>query len=332
MLKEELNFLNPGQETFMQLWKSYGTAEDVFTGNEGPIKSTRYSRFAVVAWPVSRHLENALNLMSAELAVEELLSRRPVDAIVLRSFLDAVVVRYGFGPFYREADLAALFLTKYCPRLGDLNGNETMIPTIIKVANTYAWSAVGALLDVLGNQTDLYQFYETPGDSEMELLLQVADAVNDTKARQDLIKMAVEKDLKLRTSKVVDMFWKHIILPGDTEVFKSMTDKVTQKKPSELGPFVQVFSKYIDKRDTTGKFAVLEAIAASRQFAIDLKHDNLWEASFILQVVEGDEPVLTITKTREWFDDSQKKLVQHKEEMAQLTEHYNSSRKKARHD
>ncbi|OWZ11699.1 hypothetical protein PHMEG_00015244 [Phytophthora megakarya] len=32
-----------------RLWKSYGTPEDVYTGNEGPIKSTKYSRFTIIA-------------------------------------------------------------------------------------------------------------------------------------------------------------------------------------------------------------------------------------------------------------------------------------------
>ncbi|KAJ8569204.1 hypothetical protein ON010_g6058 [Phytophthora cinnamomi] len=239
-----------------KLWKFYGTAENVFTGNEGPIKSTRYSRFAVVAWPVSRHLEIVLNLMSAKLAVEELLSRRPVDAIELRSFPDAVVVRYGLSPFYRGTIKASVrFSRSFCELMLDVGEAD--------LATMFLTNTVGAaLLDVLGNQTDVLQFYETPGDSEMELLLQMADAVDDAKARQDLVKMAVEMDLKLQTSKVVDMFWKHVILPGDTEMFKSMTDKVMQKKPSELYPFVQVFSKCVDKRDTTCKFAVLEAIAA----------------------------------------------------------------------
>ncbi|KAE9300951.1 hypothetical protein PF008_g22882 [Phytophthora fragariae] len=106
--------------------------------------------------------------------------------------------------------------------------------------------------------------YETPGDSEMELLLQVADAVDDAGARQDLIKMAAGKDLKLRTFNDVDMFWKHVILPSDAQVFKAMADKILKKEPSELGPFVECFSKYVDKRDTTGKFAVLEEIASKR--------------------------------------------------------------------
>ncbi|KAI9983701.1 hypothetical protein PInf_007768 [Phytophthora infestans] len=71
ILSKKLNFLNPSHETFLQFWKAFGNTEDVYTGNEGPIKSTKYGRFAIIAWPVVRHLENVANLMSAELAVEE---------------------------------------------------------------------------------------------------------------------------------------------------------------------------------------------------------------------------------------------------------------------
>ncbi|KAE9035918.1 hypothetical protein PR003_g9775 [Phytophthora rubi] len=407
-----LNFLNPGQETFMQLWKAYGNAEDVYTGNEGPIKSTRYSRFAIVAWPASRNLENVLSLMSAELAVEELLSRRPVDASTLRWFLDAVSARYALGPSNRvarkaslrfsrsfcellldasDADLAKRFFRDYCPRLGNLHGNDTIIPVIIKVVKAFAWGDVGeALLDVLGNRTGMFQ-YETPGDSEMELLLQVADAVDDAGARQDLIKMAAGKDLKLRTFNDVDMFWKNVILPSDAQVFKAMADKILKKEPSELGPFVECFSKYVDKRDTTGKFAVLEEIASKRmgwlkeeierldkfdktfswkmpyaedpenpaieeflrgpeesmttedvkkfadihdakEFINSYKEENLYEASCNMQAVDGDEPFVTITKTREWFDNAQNKLARYRDELAKLTEHFNGPPKKARRD
>ncbi|RAW37808.1 hypothetical protein PC110_g5955 [Phytophthora cactorum] len=58
ILSKKPNFLNPANETFLQFWKAYGNSEDVYTGNEGPIKSTKYSRFAIVAWPAECHLEN----------------------------------------------------------------------------------------------------------------------------------------------------------------------------------------------------------------------------------------------------------------------------------
>lgn len=66
-LKDKLNFLNPDQETFAQLWGPHGsTHEEPSTGNDGPLRITKYSRFAIVAWPFTRHVENALKSMSVE--------------------------------------------------------------------------------------------------------------------------------------------------------------------------------------------------------------------------------------------------------------------------
>ncbi|EGZ25951.1 hypothetical protein PHYSODRAFT_326906 [Phytophthora sojae] len=333
-LKVYLNFLNPGKESFIQLWKAYGTAEDVYTGNDGPIKSTSF------------HLENLLNLVSEEVAVEELLSRRPVDATVLRNFLDKLLLDVG------DVDLAKLFLSTYCPYLGD---------------------------------------DETPGESEMELLLQVADMVEDARAQQDLIKLATEKNLELRSSKVIDMFMKHILLPADAQTFEQITGKIMKKKPKKLGLFIEVFSKYVDSSDTTGKFDVLETIASERMdwlkeeisrldqvdktfswkmpYAKDSIHPRIAaflqgpkrsmttegvakfadlhkakefvsyysyryrrKASFKMVAAQGNEPFVTITKTREWFDHAQKKLVQYREELAQPGEQFKGTPKKARHE
>ncbi|GMF51649.1 unnamed protein product [Phytophthora fragariaefolia] len=281
----KFNFLNPARKTLLQLWKGYGKVEDVYTGNEGPIKSTKYSRFAIVAWPITHHLLHVVIHMPAEFAVEELLSLRPVNAADLRNFLRAISARHGWGPanhpftmetsvrftrsFFEllvdagDVDLVKLFLTKYCPRLGNSYGNETAVPAIIKIANAFVWSEIGeSLLDILDNGFHLDG--ENRGHSNFELLLHVADSVNSAEAQQALLKMALEKELNLRTVKGVGIFWKRIIIPGDAQTFKEMRDKILKVKPSELGPFVEVFTKNIDDHDTTVKLGVLEVIAAKR--------------------------------------------------------------------
>lgn len=96
-LEQKLNFLNPGRETFLQLWKSFGSTDDVFTGNEGPIKMTKYHRFAIIAWPATRYFENVIKFMSAEIAAEAFVSCGSVDAAVLRSLLDTARVKHYWG-------------------------------------------------------------------------------------------------------------------------------------------------------------------------------------------------------------------------------------------
>lgn len=103
------------------------------------------------------------------------MAQKPVDAAALRTFLNAASTRLGSGKKYCENDdkasvrfcrafckllvdagnpeLVKFFFTKYCPRLGDLDENSTLIPVITKVVSAFDWSIIGeALLDVLGNK------------------------------------------------------------------------------------------------------------------------------------------------------------------------------------
>ncbi|CAI5727731.1 unnamed protein product [Peronospora destructor] len=130
--------------------------------------------------------------MSAELAVEDLASRKPVIAAELRTFLDAASSRYEWGVDDREQpcakasvrfcrsflnllvdvgdpELVQLFLSKFCPRLGKKKENASLIPGFVKIASTFSWDDVGeALLDVLGTKSRDYDYGE---ESAVELLL-----------------------------------------------------------------------------------------------------------------------------------------------------------------
>ncbi|KAG2784057.1 hypothetical protein Pcac1_g6256 [Phytophthora cactorum] len=250
ILSKKPNFLNPANETFLQFWKAYGNSEDVYTGNEGPIKSTKYSRFAIVAWPAECHLENVANLMSAELAVEELASRRPVDTAVLRSLLDTITTKYGWWEvstwkrtpkasvrFCRsfcellveanDLELTKLFISNFCPKLGFLAGNSTLIPVMTKIARAFAWDEIGeTLLNVLGNRTGKFNYYEKRGDSDMELLLLVAGGVDDGIAKQALITAAMTKEAyDLSSLDAVEILW-DVCRSGDKQTFDMVTSKI----------------------------------------------------------------------------------------------------------
>lgn len=78
------NFLNPTHQSNSELWMPHGTKKDKrYTGNEGPTASTKYSRFAVVAWPVARHLENAVKFLPMDIAVDILSTHQPADSAAL---------------------------------------------------------------------------------------------------------------------------------------------------------------------------------------------------------------------------------------------------------
>ncbi|CAH0493929.1 unnamed protein product [Peronospora farinosa] len=180
--------------------------------------------------------------MSAELAVEDLASRKPVSAAELRTFLDAASSRYDWGveDWWRRSlkvsirfcrsflnllvdvgdpELTKLFLSKYCPKLGQQHENASLIPAFIKIASTFSWDDVGeALLDVLGTQSPLSSYGE---DSALEMLLRVAAGLNDGVPRQALLAKALEKIEKekmvLHSSTAAEVLWKHAICLGDSQ-------------------------------------------------------------------------------------------------------------------
>ncbi|KAE8984473.1 hypothetical protein PR003_g24445 [Phytophthora rubi] len=238
--------------------------------------------------------------MSVELAVEALMPRRPMGAAVLRAFLDEASKKLGSGKKFWGCDdkasvrfcrsfcellvdagdpeLTRLFFTEFCPRLGELSDNTTLIPGITKVVQTFDWNDIGAaVLDVLGNRTREY-VEESDGESELELTLQVLDGLDDGAALQALLKMAValtikadtdpksrDESIDLNSSKVIGILWKHAIASSDNEAFETLVSHFMQKDPKELGPMIEVFSQYVGDLDEAGeKFTALASIAAKR--------------------------------------------------------------------
>ncbi|EGZ25971.1 hypothetical protein PHYSODRAFT_480540 [Phytophthora sojae] len=295
-----LNFLNPTQATFAQLWGRYGSSTEIpYTGNEGPTKHTEYSRFALVAWPAVQRVEAALEIMSVEVAVEALMARRPVGAADLRAFLDKASKRMAAAKgkwankekasvrFCRsfiellieagDPDLATLFVTRFCPRLGLLNENTSLIPGITKILKTFDWNEIGAaMLDVLREKN---QEFLRNGDSALELTLQVLDGLDDGAARQALLKLAmaltIEADTKppprgvkpvdLNSPKVTGILSKHALGASDNSIFETLANHFMQKDPKDLGPMLEACSQYVgDLDEESDRFSTLAAIAAKR--------------------------------------------------------------------
>ncbi|CAI5746346.1 unnamed protein product [Peronospora destructor] len=206
--------------------------------------------------------------MSAELAVEDLASRKPVSALELRTFLDAASAKFGWGVEDRgrhgaiasvrfcwsflnllvdvgDPELAKLFLSKFCPRLGKKKENASLIPGFIKIASTFSWDDVGeALLDVLGTQSPEYGYGE---DSAVELLLRVAAGFND-RALGRLYSLKLwrnrKEEMVLHSSTAAEALWSHAICLGDSQSFDMVTSKLDKMEPSELGPFGNVLAQH----------------------------------------------------------------------------------------
>ncbi|ETI37472.1 hypothetical protein F441_16352 [Phytophthora nicotianae CJ01A1] len=91
---EKLRFLNPGNETFSQLWKQFG--EDSLATQE---------RYAIVGWPASTNINSIIKLMGDIAAAEMALSDNRVDMIKVKEILQyrseqerqEPPYRYGYG-------------------------------------------------------------------------------------------------------------------------------------------------------------------------------------------------------------------------------------------
>ncbi|KAL4177240.1 hypothetical protein KRP22_002174 [Phytophthora ramorum] len=417
-LRDKLNFLNPGQETFTQLWEPHQSShEEAYTGNEGPTKTTTYSTYAIVAWPAAHHAQKAAEVMSVEHAVEALLEQKPVNAAALRTCLNIASTKLGSGKkswrgddkasvrFCRsfcellvdagDSALAKLFFSNYCPRLGELYENTTLIPGIIEITRTFDWNDIGEeLLDVLCNETHEYDDEGNCGETDVEMTLQVVDGLDDGAAQQALLKKAVERAIAsdskefetnaghedLSSSKVFGILWKHAIRSDDKQPFEAVVNHFDQKDPSELGPATEAFSPYFDDlEETDEKVAALVVLAAkrvkwledeiheldtpfswkmpnatfpdnsrlegflrggktsmntkglltfkglpeARKYATTCVREHQDGASFRMAAAgRGKEAFVTITKTRKWFDDNQKAIVQYKDELMNLKTRY----------
>ncbi|OWZ10454.1 hypothetical protein PHMEG_00016698 [Phytophthora megakarya] len=340
----KLNFLNPGNETYIQLWEPYGSSDleeteevpaekdaaESSTKKEGQpeVKTTKYSRYAIMAWPASQHVENSLKFMTVELAVEALLDKKPVSADMLRKFLVEAQTRLGSGkPYWGRDDIASvrfcrsfcellaqsgdLALTKefftVCPHLGMLHENTTLIPILVKILDTFDWGTIGeAVLDVLGHETEeLHEenllHEENPGASHLEMTLLVLDGLTDGPAQKALLKMAVDlfinADPQLMVStKAGGILSKHIVKPGEKENFDNIIRYLEDADPSALGEVIAAFSHHVDDfKDTIETFSAVADIAAKR---IEWLHEEIdaLDKPFSYAMPEAKFPIKVIEK------------------------------------
>ncbi|EEY53490.1 uncharacterized protein PITG_07148 [Phytophthora infestans T30-4] len=340
-----LNFLNPARETLTQLWMPHGVKElHAYTGNEGPSSSTKYSRFAIVAWPESRHAENALEFLPMDLACKALNARKPFDASTLRVFLNQVDKRfktevdysspYGFSIEFcllfcelvleaGDSDLVSFFFTKLCPKLGDIEENETLIPLLVAIIQKYDWSKIGTA--VLASLSKALRSSSTTIKrdklSEVELTLRVIDALDDGEAQTALLEMVLEKAMKLKDElfcapKVVPLLCKWSRRSSDPSKFKAYSDKLMKMDPSLLGSVIEGISKLFADEDKTGELYELvnaqmpkriewldsQIPGMSKSFTWEMPDGKFCESPEIEKFLKGPEEEMD-TKNAFGFDD-----------------------------
>ncbi|KAE9082814.1 hypothetical protein PF010_g21440 [Phytophthora fragariae] len=301
----DLNFLNPDQDTLAQIWEECGESTfEGYLGNEGATRKTTYSRYAVVAWPVSRGMENTLEFINASAAIEALQAQKPVAPETLRTFINAVGDKvmetqaaylreqaYSYeepkkvsvsvefsralSEFLAEANdtsLVNLFFDKVC---SNVRNKDNVIPTIIALVRKYNWSDIGeAVLNSLKEKIETtsygYRTMKEASGSAMVDKLQVLHGLDDGPAKQALLKFAVNdavnlRDVHLVASKGLGALWKWTLQSSDENTIETLAKKFKEMDPALLSPIVDMFSQQFGHLDSSDeKFAVLASVAAVR--------------------------------------------------------------------
>ncbi|KAF1790782.1 Oxoglutarate/iron-dependent dioxygenase [Phytophthora cactorum] len=200
----------------------------------------------------------------------------------------------------------------------------------------------------LAVQDRQFNYYEKRGDSDMELLLLVAGGVDDGIAKQALITAAMTKEAyDLSSLDAVEILW-DVCRSGDKQTF----DMVFTHYMSDYGKTSEQFvvlktiagkrtewlKEEIEKLDKIDKdfswecptpmirntqrlksFCEIQEFAGLREakeYAKRCLNEGQYESSYTTEAGEDNDPFVTITKTRKWFEDSQVKLAQYKAELA----------------
>ncbi|KAE8990543.1 hypothetical protein PR002_g21123 [Phytophthora rubi] len=282
---KKMNFLNPGYETYYELWRTHGSSKmEGFMGNEGPSMNTKYSRYAIVAWPAAHGVENALKFINAEAAIGALENQKPVNAAALGEFMNKIVPklekeRGKSRPISTEfccvlcellvdagdAALVNLFFNKCFSMLfARLQSEETVVPILVKMLRSLSWNDVG--------QACLESFGQLGEVKTMTMALQVADGLDDgTSAKNALMQLALENAVKLSDTVIIApvhgrMLWTWVIRSDDSRAFDMLANKVKNMDPRSMGPPTEAFTQCLTDIDPLGdKFAALKAIADKRR-------------------------------------------------------------------
>ncbi|KAG3067033.1 hypothetical protein PI124_g21917 [Phytophthora idaei] len=69
-----------------------------------------------------------------------------------------------------------------------------------------------------------------------------------------------------------------------------------------------------------GQIQEFAGLREAKEYAKRCLNEGQYESSYTTEAGEDNDPFVTITKTRKWFEDSQVKLAQYKAELARLSE------------
>ncbi|KAG6944775.1 hypothetical protein JG688_00016921 [Phytophthora aleatoria] len=149
----------------------------------------------------------------------------------------------------RDPALVNFFFTELCPGLGGIGENETLIPSLVAI-----------IRNPIGKD----------GLSEVELTLQVIDALDGGDAQKALLEMVLEEAMELKdellcSPKLVPLLCKWSRRSSDDSNFKKFSEKLSQMDPGLLRPVIEGISQISADGDKTGKlFELAKSIVPKR--------------------------------------------------------------------
>ncbi|KAJ8566359.1 hypothetical protein ON010_g6764 [Phytophthora cinnamomi] len=274
-------------ETLSELWSPHGNSTfEGYLGNEGATKDTTFSRYAIIAWPTAHGVENAFKYINVNAAVEALESQRPVDAAMIRKFMDDVKAKqaqkeksYSWPP---TKTVSAGFAS-----VDDFKNKDELAAPLTLLARDFEWNDIGqSLLDSFSKTYDDDSDVEFIGDSDdevaaeevveetdnscMKIALEIVDGLDTGAAQEALLKMAVEKASCLRqaelcSSKALYLLWKRVIRCDEKPMLDTVASNFEQTQPRLLQPVIESFSQHLGTLPASDdRFVALSSIENKR--------------------------------------------------------------------
>ncbi|KAG6975116.1 hypothetical protein JG688_00002729 [Phytophthora aleatoria] len=322
--------------------------------------NAEYGTYAIVAWPTALHEENALKFMPVDEAVDAFYPRESIDAETLSKFMDDIGARLDAekDEYYLRKGLSAKSCRLMCEMLVDAGDPELVKVSTedgVREEDLGDSSMEMALQIVDGWDSGAVQ------DSLLKMAVEDAEALNreelcSSKAVGLLLKWTIRSSDKVVINMVANMFneidpsllgpviAKSLPLWGDIEKVGELAAIVTKRTqwltdqielldkpfswemPDAKFPDNPKVQEFLRGPDTTMK--VTKAVQKFKSFQDANKYAAKWtregqvNASFKMEASSTNaNAVVTLTKTRTWFVECQRKLQAYTKELNQLKEH-----------
>ncbi|KAL4152276.1 hypothetical protein PRNP1_009209 [Phytophthora ramorum] len=279
---KKLDFLNPANETLSQLWES---------GERST--SSEHERFALIGWPASADIVNAVALFGEVSCVPVILAHTFISATTLRMLLSAELDETGchfaqtlkifeksnasveFAPLCRELGAAIVdlgdttliqaFFKKYVAQLKDKD-RQLFLQWLPALVRAFGWAYVSAAtlnaIDVQSTEIRLDRALElanTLHDNDAALLVLVEFALKKAHAR-----CSGHADAFVSSGKIITLL-RLALACGNPQIFAGLSTILNKIDGNLLHTVINALSKYVNDSSLPEQRATLASLAARRR-------------------------------------------------------------------